>query len=76
MEINQSPSSREYSASGYNPEILVDNKGFEESQNFGDTTRVSIQLGVAAITFEDGIGAVEIVEGEMLGLQTYHSKTT
>ena len=64
-EINQSPSSLRFSDKGYSPEIIVDYKGFEESKNFGDITRVSINTGVAAISFNEGIGAAEVVEGRM-----------
>lgn len=64
-DISESPSSKEHSAKGYYPEIIVENKGFDSSKKYGDTARVSIDSGVAAVSFNEGVGAVEVIEGKL-----------
>jgi len=61
--INESVSSLEYSGKGYYPQVIVRDNRFNESSEYGDVTRVNIDKGRAAIAFEQGIGAVEVVEG-------------
>lgn len=61
--IKESVSSLEYSAKGYYPQIIVRDNRFGDSSKYGDVTRIGIQSGVASIAFEEGIGAVEVVEG-------------
>lgn len=63
-EILESPSSKDFSSKGYYPEIVVKNDAFKDSKNYGDVGRVLIDKGIAAVTFEKGIGAVEVVEGK------------
>ena len=61
--VSESVSSLEYSANGYYPQIIVRDNRFRDSSKYGDVTRVRIDNGQAAIAFEEGIGAVEVVEG-------------
>lgn len=61
--VSESVSSLEYSANGYYPQIIVRDNRFRESSQYGDVTKVGINNGQAAIAFEEGIGAVEVVEG-------------
>ena len=63
-DVLESPSSLEYSQKGYYPQILVDNKNFNDSSNYGDINYVTVNRGVASIAFEEGIGAVQVVEGK------------
>ena len=61
--VNESVSSLEYSAKGYYPQVIVRDNRFNGSSEYGEVTRVKIDKGRAAIAFEQGIGAVEVVEG-------------
>lgn len=61
--INESVSSLEYSGKGYYPQVIVRDNRFNGSSEYGEITRVNIDKGRAAIAFEQGIGAVEVVEG-------------
>jgi hypothetical protein len=61
--VEESVSSLEYSAKGYYPQIIIRDSRFGESSEYGDVTRVRIEKGQAAIAFEEGIGAVEVIEG-------------
>jgi hypothetical protein len=63
-EILESPSSVEYSQKGYYPQIVVNNKNFNDSSNYGDINYVKVERGIASIAFEEGIGAVEVTEGK------------
>ena len=67
--VSNTPSSLKWNYKGWYPEVIVSapssgiSPAFQESQKFGETTRIKIDSGVAAITLEEGIGAVEVVEG-------------
>jgi hypothetical protein len=63
VDIKESVSSLEYSSQGYYPQIIVRDNRFEESSQYGGTNRINVFQGVAAIAFEEGIGAVEVTEG-------------
>ena len=62
IDIQESVSSLEYSSKGYYPQIIVRDNRFKQSSQYGEVTRVNIFQGVASIAFEEGIGAVEVIE--------------